>query len=226
MSLLHDSRNTTVPDDEVLDDADLDRTERPLHADDRDTVDLTEEARHDRPDGTVERTEAPDAHDRGDHEETALEAADHDARPVHGPVQIDPSGRIPWRGMRIRRVKLLSVAKLSFIFWLLAFGVLLGTTVAVWNVARAFGFIGEIETTVVSSLGIDAFEIDGGALFGIAAATVAFLTVLGWVMTILLAAVYNASCAVFGGLAVETGPLKRRKRVFSLRHRGFVTIRS
>ena len=45
-------------------------------------------------------------------------------------------------------------------------------------------------------------------------------------MTILLAAVYNASCAVFGGLAVETGPLQRRRRVFSLRHRGFVTIRS
>lgn len=149
-----------------------------------------------------------------------------DSRPVHGPVQIDPSGRIAWRGMRIRRVRLLSVAKLSLIFWLLAFGVLLGTTVVVWNVARAFGFIGEIESTVVTSLGIDAFEIDGGALFGIAAATVAFLTVLGWLMTILLAAVYNATCAVFGGLAVETGPLQRRTRVFSLRHRSFVTIRA
>lgn len=224
MSLLHDSRNTTTADDEVLDDAVADRTERRLHAGedgDGDTVDLTNEHR------TDETTLLAEPHDdEHDHAGADLEPVDHDERPEHGPVQIDPSGRIPWRGMRIRRVKLLSVAKLSFIFWLLAFGVLLGTTVAVWNVARAFGFIGEIETTIVTSLGIDAFEIDGGALFGIAAATVAFLTVLGWVMTILLAAVYNASCAVFGGLAVETGPLKRRKRVFSLRHRGFVTIRS
>lgn len=200
MSLLEDSRNPTPQDEESA------RTDqdRPLTVDDADTVDLTEE--HE-----AHRTAPSD---------------DADQRPVHGPVEIDPSGRIPWRGMRIRRVRLASVAKLSLIFWLLAFAVLLGSTVLVWNVARAFGFIGEIENAVVTSLGIDAFEIDGSALFGIAAAAVAFLTVLGWVMTIMMAAVYNASCAVFGGLAVETGPLKRRKRVFSLRHRGFVTIRS
>jgi hypothetical protein len=217
MSLLQDSRNATADDDRTV----TSRADRPLHADDDETVDLTDD--HDEADGRG----APEAHDDADRHPVA-----HDDRPVHGPVevhgpvQIDPSGRIPWRGMRIRRVRLLSVAKLSLIFWLLAFAVLLGTTVAVWTAARAFGFIGEIETTVVTALGIDAFEIDGGALFRIAAAAVAFLTMLGWVMTILLAAVYNASCAVFGGLAVETGPLKRRKRVFSLRHRGFVTIRS
>ena len=193
----------------------LQESERPLHAGDGDAVDLTSDHR------ATSEHQAPDAHI--DATPQPLEA---DQRPMHGPVQIDPSGRMPWRGMRIRRVRLLSVAKLSLIFWLLAFAVLLGTTVAVWNVARAFGFIGEIETTVVTALGIDAFEIHGGALFRVAAAAVAFLTVLGWMMTILLAAVYNASCAVFGGLAVETGPLNRRKRVFSLRHRGFVTIRS
>jgi hypothetical protein len=149
-----------------------------------------------------------------------------DERPVHGPVQIDPSGRLPWRGMRIRRVRLLSVAQLSFVLWALAFAVLLGTAVVIWNVALAFGLIDELETAVVSSLGIDDFQVDGGALFGVVAVVAAFVCVLGWVMTILLAAVYNASCAVFGGLAIETGPLQRRKRVFSLRHGGFVTIRS
>lgn len=201
MSVLEHSRNPRKPDEGA---GRTDR-DRPLTVDDAhdDTVDLT-----------------------GEHGARALRSADEDRRPMHGPVEIDPSGRIPWRGMRIRRVRLQSVAKLSFIFWALTFAVLLGSTVLVWNVARAFGLISEVETAVVTSLGIDAFEIDGGALFGIAAATVAFLTVLGWIMTILLAAVYNASCAVFGGLAVETGPLQRRKRVFSLRHRGFVTVRS
>ena len=218
MSLLQDPRNDTVDEDRTV----TDRSDRPLHADDDGTVDLT------RDEVDAREAHTPDAHDEADQQH--LDA--HDDRPVHGPVevhgpvQIDPSGRIPWRGMRIRRVRLLSVAKLSLIFWVLAFAVLLGTIVAVWTAARAFGFIGEIETTVITALGIDTFEIDGGALFRIAAAAVAFLTMLGWVMTILLAAVYNASCAVFGGLAVETGPLKRRKRVFSLRHRGFVTIRS
>ncbi len=149
-----------------------------------------------------------------------------DLRPVHGPVQIEPGGHITWRGMRIRRVRLASVAKLSFVFWLLAFAVLLGTVVVVWNVARAFGFITELEEVVTTSLGLDDFAIDGQALFGVATAVTAFVCALGWMMTVLLAAVYNASCAVFGGLAVETGPLQRRRRVFSLRHRGFVTIRS
>jgi hypothetical protein len=217
MSLLQDPRNDTVDEDRTV----TSRSDRPLHADEDGTVDLTRDH--------VEAGEgrAPEAHGETDqHAGAGDERAVHGPVEVHGPVQIDPSGRVPWRGMRIRRVRLLSVAKLSFIFWALAFAVLLGTTVAVWTAARAFGFIGEIETTVVTALGIDAFEIDGGALFRIAAAAVAFLTMLGWVMTILLAAVYNASCAVFGGLAVETGPLKRRKRVFSLRHRGFVTIRS
>lgn len=183
---------------------------RPLHAGDDRTIDLTADQ------GRVEPSDAP----------APARRRETDLGPVHGPVEIDPSGRIPWRGMRIRRVRLTSVATISFIFWLLALAVLLGTTVVVWNVARAFGFIGEIETTVVTSLGLDAFEIDGGALFRIAAAATAFITTLGWVMTVLLAAVYNASGAVFGGLAVETGPLQRRRRVFSLRHRGFVTIRS
>ena len=217
MSLLQDPRNDTVDEDGTV----TNRSDRPLHADDDGTVDLIRDH--------VEAGEgrAPEAHGETDqHPGAGDERAVHGPVEVHGPVQIDPSGRVPWRGMRIRRVRLLSVAKLSFIFWALAFAVLLGTTVAVWTAARAFGFIGEIETTVVTALGIDAFEIDGGALFRIAATAVAFLTMLGWVMTILLAAVYNASCAVFGGLAVETGPLKRRKRVFSLRHRGFVTIRS
>lgn len=193
--------------------ADRDGRSRPLHAGDDRTIDLTADQRR------VEPREAADS--------PALDRRrGADRRPMHGPVEVDPSGRVPWRGMRIRRVRLASVATISFIFWLLAFAVLLGTTVVVWNVARAFGFIGEIETTVVTSLGLDAFEIDGGALFRIAAAATAFITTLGWVMTVLLAAVYNASGAVFGGLAVETGPLQRRKRVFSLRHRGFVTIRS
>lgn len=180
---------------------------------------------HDQETTTEARGETSEI-DLTDHEATPASRPRTDDQPRRGAVQIDPSGRIPWRGMRIRRVRLLSVAKLSFIFWVLAFGVLLGTTVVVWNVARAFGLISEVETAVVSALGIDAFQIDGGALFGIVAAGVAFVSLLGWVMTIMLAAVYNASCAVFGGLAVETGPLQRRKRVFSLRHGGFVTIRS
>lgn len=215
MSLLHDPETTTeAPDAEP--EGPQPKRDRPLTASDGQPEE-----------GELQTRDRESAeNDLTAHDASPASRPGTDEQPLYGPVQIDPSGRIPWRGMRIRRVRLLSVAKLSFIFWVLAFGVLLGTTVVVWNVARAFGLISEVETAVVSALGIDAFQIDGGALFGIVAAGVAFVSLLGWVMTIMLAAVYNASCAVFGGLAVETGPLQRRKRVFSLRHGGFVTIRS
>lgn len=205
MSLLHDPETTTEAPP-IEHESHGNHHDRPLSVARADTayvIDLTSE----RPDEAPRRPVA-------------------DEPVMYGPVQIDPSGRMPWRGMRIRRVRLASVATLSAIFWALAFAVLLGSAVLVWNVARAFGFVGDIEEIVVTTLGLESFEIDGRTLLGIAAAATGFLTVLGWVMTILMAAVYNASCAVFGGLALETGPLQRRHRVFSLRHRSFVTIRS
>jgi hypothetical protein len=138
--------------------------------------------------------------------------------------QITPSGRIAYRGMRIRRVRLKSVAKISFVFWLLAFFVVIGTVVALWNVARALGLVESFEETMTTSLGLDSFQIDGDGIFGVVLGGTALLCVLGWLGTIAMAAVYNAACGVLGGLAVETGPLQRRRRVFSWRHRGFVTV--
>jgi hypothetical protein len=148
---------------------------------------------------------------------------DAETRP-HGGPRIDPSGRIAYRGMRIRRVRLKSVAKLSFVFWLLAFAVIIGTVVTLWNVARALGLVESFEETMVTSLGLETFEIDGSGIFGVVLGGTAILCVLGWLGTIAMAAVYNAACGVLGGLAVETGPLQRRRRVFSWRHRGFVTV--
>lgn len=173
------------------------------------------ETRSDAPDEIIDLTT-----DRSD------EAARREDRPIRtadGRL-IEPGGRIAFRGMRIRRIRLKSVAKISFVFWLLAFGVLLGTVVTVWNAAQAFGFVESFEETMVTSLGLESFEIDGGGVFGIVATGIAGLCVLGWLTTLALTAVYNAACGVLGGLAVETGPLHRRRRVFSWRHRGFITI--
>lgn len=140
--------------------------------------------------------------------------------------RVDPSGRMPVRGMRVQRVRLASVAQIAAVFFTLGFVVVLGTLVVLWNVAQTTGFVADLEETITTSLGLDAFEIDGGALFGVVAVGVGGLAVFGWVLTILLAGVYNATCAAFGGLAMETAPLQRRRRVFSLRHRRFVTIRA
>lgn len=201
MTLLEDPRGDVRPDGPADPDA---RTE------DAPTIDLTT-------DGAVD--ERADVHPEAD-----VPTRD---RPVATPaVVIDPSGRMPVRGMRIRKVRLASVAKLALVFHALGFAVAVGTLVAVWNVARAFGLVTSLEEMVITSLGLDAFEIDAPALFELVLVGAAVLAVLGWIITVLLAAVYNAACAVLGGLAVETGPLRRRRRVFSWRHRGFVTVRS
>ena len=201
MTLLEDTRARAHPSERG----------RPSEAHDATPIDLTE-APHEI--DTQPTEDAPEP-----------ERAETIAAVRRGPV-VDPSGAMPWRGMRIRRVRLGSVAKLALVFHTLGFAVVVGTLVVVWNVAQAFGFVTTIEDTVVTSLGVETFDIDGSALFGIVLVGAAILSALGWLITVLLAAVYNATCALLGGLAVETGPLQRRRRVFSLRHRGFVTIRS
>jgi hypothetical protein len=161
-----------------------------------------------------------------------------DAPPRHRQTPSDPAGtttdqpaehragehRTAARGMRIRRVRLKSIAKLAFVFWLLAGLILVGTVVVVWNVAQSFGFVESFEETITTSLGLETFEIDGAGIFSVVAGGIAALCVFGWVTTLAMAAVYNAACRVLGGLAVETGPLRRRRRVFSWRHRRFITI--
>lgn len=156
-------------------------------------------------------------------------AAPADASPARAASQtpiIDPSGRMPLRGMRIRRVRLGSVAVVAAVFWVLGYLVTVGTLVALWNVAQSLGFVADVEDALVTSLGLDAFQIDGASLFTVVSIGAAIIAAIGWLLTVLLAAVYNATCALFGGVAVETGPLQRRRRVLSLRHRGLVTVRT
>lgn len=188
--------------------------------------DRSTEARDDSPTADAEPTTE---HHPVEHREVEHPEVDHDVD-HHGPIRtadgrlIDPEGRIAFRGMRIRRVRLKSVAKISLVFWLLAFVIIVATIVAIWNIGQSFGYIDSFEETITTSLGLETFEIDGGGIFGVIATAVGVMCLLGWLGTLAMAAVYNAACGVLGGLALETGPLQRRHRVFSLRHRGFVTV--
>ena len=143
--------------------------------------------------------------------------------PSEHPVTTD--GIVGVRGMRIRRVRLRSVAKLAAVFIALGSLVVVGSLVALWNAALALGFIDTLEETVTTSLGLETFTLVGEDLFDVVVMGVALLAVFAFVVSLALALVYNAACALFGGLAVEVGPLHRRRRVFSWRHRGFITVR-
>lgn len=138
---------------------------------------------------------------------------------LHGPEIAVP-------GMRIRRVRLRSLAKIASAFFVLGWLVLVGTLIAIWNAAHAFGFIDTIEDTVTTSLGLDdPFTLAGSGMLPVVLVGAAMLMFFGLVLTLLLGLVYNVSCTVFGGLAIEVGPYRRRRLMFSWRHRGFVAVR-
>ncbi len=205
----------------------LDRTESlPRHDDESlarhdDTIDLTRpdddlaadhDLRHDDDRHDVDETPAAERSDR---------TADHRERRPARPR----SGRRPVRGMRIRRVRIASVAKVASVFSILGYLSTMATLVVVWNVALHLGFVSSIEDGIASALGLPAYDVVGQALFNVLLVAFGVLALVGLLITVLLAIVYNASCMLFGGIAVETGPLRRGHRVFSLRHRRFVTVR-
>lgn len=138
-----------------------------------------------------------------------------------GPVILPPEPR----GMRIRRVRIKSVAKLSSVFFLLGYLVTMGTLVALWNVGQRLGFVTDFEDLVETSLGLESFDVTGADLFELAALSFGIVFAIGLVATVLLAIVYNAACTLLGGLAIETAPLRRPHKVFSLRHRRFIDVR-
>lgn len=185
------------------------------------TIDLTSDARH--PDPPAAAGVATSA----DRDATAEDGRVPPARPARAANRpLVAAGHVPLRGMRVRRVRLGSVAVVAAVFWTLGFLVVVGTAVALWNVAQTLGFVTEIEDLLVTSLGLEAFQIDGDGLFTVVSVGAGIIAAIGWLLTVLLAAVYNATSALFGGLALETGPLQRHQRVLSLRHRRFVAIRS
>ncbi len=163
--------------------------------------------------------------DRDDRPTTPTETVDA-APTTDATVAHEPSpGHRTVRGFRVRRVRLWSVAKIASVFYLLGYLATMATLVVVWNVALHLGFVSTIEDAIASSLGLDSYQVVGQVLFDLFLVGLGVLALVGLVVTVLLAVVYNASCTLFGGVALETAPLRRARRVFSLRHGRFVTVR-
>lgn len=118
----------------------------------------------------------------------------------------------PLDGVRLRRVRLRSVAKVALLFWTVAYASLVGTAVVLWNAATHLGLISDTENLVVDALGMDSFDISGSSLFTTLAIGAGSICALGLIITLLLAIVYNVGGLLFGGLTVETEPLERSSR--------------
>lgn len=198
MSLLDapraDRRDPDLDDPSTTDDPTIvsDATNRPERAD----ATVVENAPA-APDARDSGTEASE--NQGSEDGASRDPSRDEGRPLRLPV--------PPR-IRIGRVRLRSVAKFGAVFTVLGYLVTVGTSVAVWNVLQRLGFVETTEQTVVDALGIDSFELAGQAAFDLVLLGAGVLFVTGFVVLLLLALVYNAACAVFGGVAFETSPVR------------------
>lgn len=162
-----------------------------------------------------------DGRDHSEHDDTDRHVTDEVPEEVNVPPR---RNLVRIRGMRIRRIRLWSLTKMAAVFFALGYAAVLVSGVLAWNLANQLGLIAEVEEMVVTSLGLETFEVAGGALFEVFAVVTGALAAFAFVVTLLLGLIYNAATAVLGGIALETGPLRRPRRVFSLRHRRFVQI--
>lgn len=138
-----------------------------------------------------------------------------------------PETRSPLRlpeGVRIQRIRVGSAAAVAAVFSTVGYLVVLGTLVTCWNVVQRLGFVSDLEEAAITSLGLESFVVDGQQLFELSAVVLGAVFALVFVILLLLSLVFNATCALFGGVALELGPLRRTRRVFSPRHRRFIDV--
>lgn len=215
MHVLDPSRADTDHDgsEERVTDTDV----RTRDAEALDTEDLRE---------TEDRDEVIDLSDEDGRERSPREIGEQYTAD-EGPDEVNVPPRrnlVRIRGMRIRRIRLWSLTKMAAVFYALGYAAVLASGVLAWNLANQLGLIADFEEMVLTSLGLETFEVAGGALFEVFAIITGALAAFAFVVTLLLGLIYNAATAVLGGIALETGPLRRPRRVFSLRHRRFVQI--
>lgn len=114
-----------------------------------------------------------------------------------------PAPTVAAGDLRVRSVRLLSAAKIAMVFHAVLFASLVATAVVVWNVVRALGFVAGFEEMMVTSLGLESFEVAGGQLFGVVVAGAAAVAVVGFALTMLALLIYNAASLSFGGVVVD-----------------------
>jgi Transmembrane domain of unknown function (DUF3566) len=131
------------------------------------------------------------------------------ARPV--PVPVDaPAPAISNRRARVvrdvhnrklvRRLDVLSVFKVSLVFYICVFAVMMIAGTALWNVAAALGIIDTIERNVKSLFALTSFELRPITALVWGSVIGGCFCFLGTLFNVFAALVYNLISDVVGGL--------------------------
>jgi len=130
----------------------------------------------------------------------------------------------------IRRVDPWGVFKISALFFVLLFGILLVAGVLLWNLARTTGTVENIEGFVAELFGLETFTINGGEVFRASWTLGVIFVIAGTGFTVTLAVLFNLLADLVGGVRVtvleeETVlrprpqvPRRRRRRVRTRPH--------
>jgi hypothetical protein len=141
------------------------------------------------------------------------------AKPIELPTDVaEPAARPPFklwgrrlkvqvvRGIKsrrlVRRLDVWTVLKVSVVFYALAVVSLLVAGVILWNLAATFGVVHSIEKSVRTLFDLKTFTLHPGAVLGYAVAAGALLCVVGVMLNVIAALLYNLISDVVGGIQV------------------------
>lgn len=93
--------------------------------------------------------------------------------------------------------------RVSFLFYFLAMVVTLLAGVALWNVASALGTITSIDKSIKTLFDLKTFTLRPLPVLAYSAAAGAVLVVVGSLVNVMIAVVFNLISDVTGGLAVR-----------------------
>lgn len=102
----------------------------------------------------------------------------------------------------VRRIDVLSVAKVSLIFYLCVLVVLIVAGIVLWNVAAAFGVITSAEKLVRSLFALTTFKLHPLTALIWGSAIGAVLCLIGVFVNMLAASLYNLISDIVGGAQV------------------------
>lgn len=126
--------------------------------------------------------------------------------PAAGPPRAwrsDEDDDAPRTGSTIRHVDVLSVAKVSLVFYLIILAVVVIASIMLWYAADAFGTLHSIEKSVRTLFDLRSFTLHVAAVALYTCAGGGVLAVAGTLANVLAAVVYNLISDLVGGVKVD-----------------------
>jgi Transmembrane domain of unknown function (DUF3566) len=103
----------------------------------------------------------------------------------------------------IRHVSVLTVGKVSLIFYLIVVAVIVVASVLLWYAANAFGTLPSIEKSIKTLFDLKSFTLHPTTVAKYTAVAGGVIGVAGTIANILAALMYNLICDIVGGIRLD-----------------------